>query len=146
MLSSRIGLIFLHAANQGERMFDHLKFCIGIVFFISYTQVIVPILACKYKPVFHQLHCCGFEFVDQQQLICFSLSLRKTIHFDYIYIISMKFSHNVVPGEVKLLKKECFNRWYSLMPYYAALTVSRLPFQVSKSIELIVDVILINLL
>lgn len=47
MLSFRIGLIFLKAANQGDRMFDHLKFCIGIVFFISYTQVIVPILACK---------------------------------------------------------------------------------------------------
>lgn len=53
MLSSCIGLIFLDGANHGERMFDHLKFCIGIVFFISYTQVIVPILACKYKLVFH---------------------------------------------------------------------------------------------
>lgn len=42
------GLIFFGAADEGERMFDHLKFCIGIVFFISYTQVIVPILACKY--------------------------------------------------------------------------------------------------
>lgn len=74
------GLIFLKAADEGERMFDHLKFCIGIVFFISYTQVIVPILA--------------------------------------------------YPGEVKLLKKECFNRWYGLMPYYIALTLSRLPFQI----------------
>lgn len=34
------------------------------------------------------------------------------------------------PSEVKLLKKECFNRWYGLSPYYAALTLSRLPFQV----------------
>lgn len=42
-----VGLIFLGAADEGERMFDHLKFCIGIVFFLSYTQVIVPILACK---------------------------------------------------------------------------------------------------
>lgn len=31
---------------------------------------------------------------------------------------------------MKLLKKECFNRWYSLMPYYTALTLSRIPFQV----------------
>lgn len=44
-------------------------------------------------------------------------------------------AHDTVPGEVKLLKKECFNRWYSLMPYYAALTVSRLPFQVSFLID-----------
>ncbi|XP_031630020.1 ATP-binding cassette sub-family G member 1 [Contarinia nasturtii] len=74
------GLIFFKAANDGERMFDHLKFCIGIVFFLAYTQMIVPILA--------------------------------------------------YPSEVKLLKKECFNRWYALLPYYTALTLSRIPFQI----------------
>lgn len=31
---------------------------------------------------------------------------------------------------MKLLKKECFNRWYGLWPYYVAFTVSRLPFQI----------------
>lgn len=41
------GLIFFRAANEGQRMFDHLKFCIGVVFFVAYTQVIVPVLACK---------------------------------------------------------------------------------------------------
>lgn len=43
------GLIFLGAANEGQRMFDHLKFCIGVIFFLTYTQVIVPILACKFR-------------------------------------------------------------------------------------------------
>lgn len=42
------GLIFFRAANEGQRMFDHLKFCIGVVFFVAYTQVIVPVLACKW--------------------------------------------------------------------------------------------------
>ncbi|KAL0822709.1 hypothetical protein ABMA28_004728 [Loxostege sticticalis] len=37
----------------------------------------------------------------------------------------------VYPQEVKLVKKEHFNRWYSLTPYYAALTVSKLPVQVT---------------
>ncbi|XP_075978659.1 ATP-binding cassette sub-family G member 1 [Anticarsia gemmatalis] len=36
----------------------------------------------------------------------------------------------VYPQEVKLVKKEHFNCWYGLTPYYAALTVSKLPFQV----------------
>lgn len=49
------GLIFFNAADEGERMFDHLKFCIGIVFFISYTQVIVPVLACKIDLMFISL-------------------------------------------------------------------------------------------
>lgn len=43
------GLIFFGAADEGQRMFDHLKFCIGVVFFVAYTQVIVPVLACEYK-------------------------------------------------------------------------------------------------
>lgn len=42
-----IGLIFLGAGNDGNRMFDHLKFCIGVVFFLAYTQVIIPVLNCK---------------------------------------------------------------------------------------------------
>ncbi|XP_022129072.1 ATP-binding cassette sub-family G member 1 [Pieris rapae] len=37
----------------------------------------------------------------------------------------------VYPQEVKLVKKEHFNGWYNLVPYYAALTVSKLPVQVS---------------
>ncbi|XP_052901714.1 ATP-binding cassette subfamily G member 4 [Anopheles moucheti] len=79
-----IGLIFLDAANDGARMFDHLKFCLGVCFFFCYTQVMVPILS--------------------------------------------------YPREVKLVKKECFNRWYGLFPYYLALTLSRLPVQLLLNI------------
>ncbi|XP_058466216.1 ATP-binding cassette subfamily G member 4 isoform X2 [Malaya genurostris] len=75
-----IGLIFLNSANDGARMFDHLKFCLGICFFFCYTQIMVPILS--------------------------------------------------YPREVKLVKKECFNGWYGLFPYYLALTLSRLPLQI----------------
>ncbi|XP_020804575.1 ATP-binding cassette sub-family G member 1 [Drosophila serrata] len=78
------GLIFFQLGNQGARMFDHLKFCIGAVLMIVYTQVMVPILS--------------------------------------------------YPAEVKVVKKETFNRWYTLTPYYMALTVSRLPLQVLLNI------------
>uniref|UniRef100_T1GX15 ABC-2 type transporter transmembrane domain-containing protein n=1 Tax=Megaselia scalaris TaxID=36166 RepID=T1GX15_MEGSC len=61
-------------------MFDHLKFCVGCILVIVYTQVMTPILS-----------------------------------------YSM---------EVKLVKKEYFNRWYSLTAYYMALTVSRIPLQI----------------
>ncbi|XP_037935775.1 ATP-binding cassette sub-family G member 1 [Teleopsis dalmanni] len=74
------GLIFYKLGNKGDRMFDHLKFCIAIILMIAYTQVMVPILS--------------------------------------------------FPSEVKIVKKETFNRWYTLMPYYIALTISRIPFQV----------------
>lgn len=35
---------------------------------------------------------------------------------------------------MKLVKKEHFNCWYSLNPYYAALTVSKLPVQITFNI------------
>lgn len=34
------------------------------------------------------------------------------------------------PQELRVVKKECFNRWYGLTPYYMALTISRLPLQI----------------
>lgn len=46
---------------------------------------------------------------------------------------------SVVPQEVRLLKREHFNRWYSLNPYFCALTVSRLPIQVTLQSALIYD-------
>lgn len=46
-----IGLIFFNSANDGHRMFDHLKFCMGAVFFAVYTQTMVPILSCKCEQV-----------------------------------------------------------------------------------------------
>lgn len=35
-----------------------------------------------------------------------------------------------VPQEVQLLKREYFNRWYSLPAYFCALTIARIPFLV----------------
>lgn len=46
-----IGLIFLNSANDGKRMFDHLKFCMGAIFFVVYTQTMVPILSCKFDNI-----------------------------------------------------------------------------------------------
>ena len=36
-----------------------------------------------------------------------------------------------VPNEVKLMKKEYFNRWYGLTSFYLAFTLSKLPGLVS---------------
>lgn len=43
---------------------------------------------------------------------------------------SNSISSSLDPADVKVVKKETFNRWYTLMPYYMALTISRLPLQV----------------
>lgn len=41
------GCIFYNSNNEAERMFDHLKFCVGCILVIVYTQVMTPILSCK---------------------------------------------------------------------------------------------------
>lgn len=84
MCSILVGACFFNMANDGTQMFNHLKMCVGLVIFFSYTQVMVPVL--------------------------------------------------IYPQEVKLVKKEHFNHWYGLSPYYAALTVSKLPVQISLNL------------
>ncbi|XP_044735311.1 ATP-binding cassette sub-family G member 4 [Chrysoperla carnea] len=81
MCGLMIGTMFYNNANDGAQMFNHLKFCVGVILFFAYTQLMIPVL--------------------------------------------------VFPTEVKLVKKEIFNRWYSLTPYYAALTVSKIPVQLT---------------
>lgn len=95
-----IGLIFLNSADDGKRMFDHLKFCMGAVFFVVYTQIMVPILSCTYVYISYD-------------------SVEYLLNFDI-----------TDPSELRVVKKECFNRWYGLTPYYLALTISRLPLQI----------------
>lgn len=53
-----IGLIFFQLADEGERMFDHLKFCMGVVFFTVYTQIMTPILSCKYFKLLCSVNYC----------------------------------------------------------------------------------------
>lgn len=35
-----------------------------------------------------------------------------------------------VPTEVRLLKREYFNQWYKLGPYYCAMICAKMPFQI----------------
>nr|XP_024215405.1 ATP-binding cassette sub-family G member 1 [Halyomorpha halys] len=73
-----MGLMFHDKAVDGTEFFNQMKFCMGVILFVTYTQLMVPIL--------------------------------------------------YYPFEVKLLKREHFNQWYRLFPYYAAFTVAKLPY------------------
>ncbi|XP_014243410.1 ATP-binding cassette sub-family G member 1-like [Cimex lectularius] len=75
--SLTLAIMFYKMAKDGNQFFNHMKFCIGVIIFHTYTQCMGPILT--------------------------------------------------YPFEVKLVKKELFNQWYGLFPYYVALTFSRVP-------------------
>jgi len=78
-----LGAVYYQVARDASQTFGHMKFCIGVVFFYTYTHLMAPVL--------------------------------------------------LYPPEVKLFKKEHFNGWYGLRPYYAALTISRMPIQMFLS-------------
>ncbi|CAH0380979.1 unnamed protein product [Bemisia tabaci] len=77
MCGLAVGIVFWNKANDGAEFFNHMKFCMGVILFHTFTQCMVPVLA--------------------------------------------------FPFEVKLLKREYFNRWYSFKPYYFALSMARIP-------------------
>uniref|UniRef100_A0A1B6C8R7 ABC transporter domain-containing protein n=1 Tax=Clastoptera arizonana TaxID=38151 RepID=A0A1B6C8R7_9HEMI len=79
-----IGIVFFDKGKDGAQFFNHMKFCMGIILFHTYTHVMVPVLT--------------------------------------------------FPYEVKLLRKEHFNRWYNLNPYYLAYSFSRVPVLVFNSL------------
>lgn len=48
----------------------------------------------------------------------------------FIWTLTPTMCYFTDPSELRVVKKECFNRWYGLTPYYLALTISRLPIQI----------------
>ncbi|XP_026479510.1 ATP-binding cassette sub-family G member 4-like [Ctenocephalides felis] len=59
-------------------------------------------------------------------LFNFGYCFTCTISFLYLPMLPLLLSF---PTDVQLLKREHFNRWYSLNSYYMAMTLSRLPLQ-----------------
>ena len=64
-----------------------------------------------------------FDYFQLKSIIPFSSS--SIIFFQLIFKIT-------VPQEVQLIKREYFNMWYDLSPYYYAFTIINIPLQVRK--------------
>ncbi|PNF37623.1 ATP-binding cassette sub-family G member 1 [Cryptotermes secundus] len=89
-----IGSVTYQNASDGNEMFKHVKFCMSVILFHSYTWCIAPVL--------------------------------------------------LFPSEVKLMKKEHFNRWYGLNSFYMALTLSKIPVQILLSMIFLIIVYYMN--
>lgn len=40
------GVCFYGIAERGDMMYNHLKFCLSVVLFFSYTRLLIPIIIC----------------------------------------------------------------------------------------------------
>nr|QAA95924.1 ATP-binding cassette sub-family G member 8 [Diaphorina citri] len=95
----------------------------------NYREIKVVILKCVL--ILFMSIVTGGMFLNMAQdgsktLFMFGFCFICTIVFMYIPMLPALL---YFPQEVKLLKREYFNRWYRLRPYYLALTLSRLPQQ-----------------
>ncbi|KAJ9585648.1 hypothetical protein L9F63_002568, partial [Diploptera punctata] len=94
MCALMVGIITFQNASDGLDMFKHVKFCMGVILFHSYTWCMTPVL--------------------------------------------------LFPNEVKLMKKEHFNRWYGLTSFYFAFTISKLPGMIFHSMIFLTLVYFMN--
>jgi ATP-binding cassette, subfamily G (WHITE), member 1 len=77
----------------------------------------------------------GFLFFNMLFLMYTSMTITiLSCKFNATLNISVRnlIMFPLVPLEMPVLLKENFNRWYSLRSYYLAITISDIPFQVSK--------------
>lgn len=73
--------------------------------------------------------------INIHTFFCLSFAIFSISISIYLYWIRLTLLQPPpVPSEVQLVKREYFNRWYGLKPYYAALVVSRTPTTVFFSL------------
>ncbi|CAG9762909.1 unnamed protein product [Ceutorhynchus assimilis] len=72
-----------------------------------------------------------------QTMAIFKYIISVNVFFMYTYVMVPVL---VFPIEVKLMKREYFNRWYSLKAYYMAFTIASLPLMILCSIMFLVIV------
>lgn len=100
-----LGSLFIKAGNDGNRVRENYNLLFGILMHHMMTSMMLTILTCQYF----------FSF----------LLLSKTFLF-YFYSIECVF-FILVPTEMNILKKEHFNRWYSLKMFYTSVTLIDIP-------------------
>ncbi|XP_030767197.1 ATP-binding cassette sub-family G member 1-like [Sitophilus oryzae] len=76
-----------------------------------------------------------------QGLALFKYILSVNVFFMYTYVMVPVL---MFPLEVKMMKREYFNRWYSLKAYYLAFTISALPLMILLSIMFIMIVYVLS--
>lgn len=74
-------------------------------------------------------------------LFNFGFCFTVTIAFMYIPLMPVLLQF---PSEVQLLKREHFNRWFRIGPYYLAMIMAKLPMQIGLAVGYITMIYLLS--
>lgn len=95
-----IGALFWQMGNDATKTLFNFGFCFTIIITFMYIPMLPVLLECKLSKILEKFN--NFN--------CFLSSF-------------------LVPTQVQLLKREHFNHWYQLKPYYFAMIIAKLPIQ-----------------
>lgn len=104
LIAPMIGIMYFGIGNDAKRVFDNFNYIFFSIMFLMYTAFSSMTMACK-SHLFN--------------LNWFKISIS---FINYLF---------VVPLELSIIKREHFNRWYSLRAYYVAMTLADVPIQVA---------------
>lgn len=117
-----IGGLFLGVGDDGSKTLYNFGFCFACLIIFLYVPMLPVLLHCKQKPndpVFRFFELCSNEYKFSSTDLSSSYIDGNESNLSF-----------AVPMEVRLLKREYFNRWYDLSPYFCAMSVSTIPPQV----------------
>lgn len=76
---------------------------------------------------------------------------KALFNFGFCFTVTIAFMYNPLmpvllqfPSEVELLKREHFNRWYRIGPYYMAMIMAKLPMQIALAVGYITIIYVIS--
>lgn len=99
-LAVLVGCLYQGCGNDATKALFNFGFCFTVIIAFMYNPLMPVLLQCKFSSYYH-------------------LSINPNQNFPFS-----------VPSEIALLRREHFNRWFKLAPYYWALLLGRLPIQI----------------
>lgn len=112
-----IGGLFYQMGNDATKTVFNFGFCFTVIIAFLYIPMMPVLIECNHR---------------------WDVKMIRQIFISVFNLIS------VVPTQVKLLKREHFNRWYRFNPYFFAMTLAKLPVQLLNSVMYLTMVYLIT--
>lgn len=105
LMALLVGCLYQGCGNDATKALFNFGFCFTVTIAFMYNPLMPVLLQCTNNHVKSEI---------------------SLLHF-HVNFIS-------VPSEIALLRREHFNRWFKLAPYYWAIICARLPIQIGLCI------------